>query len=96
MNTIINFIDQLVAEKGFETEDVEVLDQIKSDLMTRLEDRINAMIINNIGEEHLADFDAIVDSKNEEKMALFIKANISDFDEKLAQEMISFRLMYLK
>ena len=49
MNTIINFIDQLVAEKGFETEDVEVLDQIKSDLMTRLEDRINAMIINNIG-----------------------------------------------
>ena len=93
MNTIINFIDQLVAEKGFETEDVEVLDQIKSDLMTRLEDRINAMIINNIGEEHL---DAIVDSKNEEKMALFIKANISDFDEKLAQEMISFRLMYLK
>lgn len=95
MKTLEEFIGKLVEEKGFDTTDEEVITQIKADLLSRFEDRVNAMIINNVPEEMLGDFEKVADSGNDDEMEAFIKKNVPDFEEKLATEMISFKSMYL-
>lgn len=95
MKTLEEFIDKLVEEKGFDTTDPEVITQIKADLLNRFEDLVNVMIINNVPEEMLADFEKVSDSGSDEEVEAFIKKNVPDFEEKLATEMISFKSMYL-
>ena len=95
MKNLDEFISRLVEEKGFNTKEVEVIDQIKADLMSRVEDRINAMIISNLDVEVLPEFEAIIDAGDESKVEAFVKKNIPDIDEKLAAELLAFKSMYL-
>ena len=95
MKTIEEFIDLLVLEKGFDTKDQAILDQIKSDLTSRFEDRINAMIITNLSEDLLPEFEKLLDSNNQEEINTFLKKHIPGIEEKLASEMLQFKNMYL-
>lgn len=95
MKNIEDFVDKMVSEKGFDTKDPEVLEQIKSDLLERVGDQMNAMIMTNIPESKLADFEAILDTKDEEKIATYIKEQIPDIDEKTAGVLLSFRNSYI-
>ncbi len=90
MKNLDEFISRLVEEKGFDTKEVEVIDQIKADLMSRVEDRINAMIISHLDVEVLPEFEAIIDGGDEAKVEAFVKNHIPDIDEKLAAELLAF------
>lgn len=49
-----SFVDRLIGEKKLpENLEKEVIEEIKKDLLTRVEERINAVIINNLSEEQL-------------------------------------------
>ena len=95
MKNIEDFVDKLVSEKGFDTKDPEVLAQIKSDLLERVGDRVNAMIMGNIPEEKLVEFEKVLDSKDEDKIAEYIKGQIPDIEEKTAVVLLSFRNTYI-
>jgi hypothetical protein len=95
MKNIEEFIDRIVAEKGFDHKDPEVLAQIKADLMSRLEDRINAMILSNLPGDKLEEFDKLLDTNDELATNEFLKNNIPDVEEKLAAEMLEFKSIYL-
>ncbi len=96
MNNIIeDFINRIVTEKGLEHKDPEVLAQIKADLMSRFEDRLNAMILSNLPSDKLEDFNKLLDSKNDEAINEFLKNNVPDVEEKLATEMLEFKSLYL-
>ncbi len=95
MKNIEEFIDRIIAEKGFDTKEPEVLAQIKADLMSRFEDCVNAMIVTNLPEDLLEEFSKILDDEDEEKTNAFLMANIPDVEEKLAAEMLEFKSMYL-
>ncbi len=94
MQNIDEFIDRIVAEKKFETKDPEVLAQIKADLAESVGDHINAMIMSNIKEEKLTEFEEILDTKDEEKITKYIREQIPDIDEKTASVLLSFRTVY--
>jgi hypothetical protein len=89
------FVDQLILEKGLETEDPEIHAQIKEDLLERVESRINAFILSNIQPQDLEEFDKILDEDSEEKTQAFIQSHIPNFDEKAATELLTFRSLYL-
>lgn len=95
MNTIEDFIDQIIKEKGFDTKDPEVLVQLKADLMERAENRINAMIITSISEDDMDDFNTVLDTNDEEKIQTFIRTHVPDIDDRVALELAQFKMMYL-
>lgn len=95
MKNLDEFIDQLVEEKGFDTKDPEVITQIKADLMSRLEDRINAMILRNMPEDLLSEFEQIMVSNKEGEVEAFVQKNIPDMEEKLVTELLTFKNVYL-
>lgn len=95
MKNIEQFIEKVVEEKGFDKKDPEVVAQIKADLTSSLEDRIDAMILANIPEDALTSFEKVLDGGNEEELNTFVKQYIPDLDEKLAVEMLTFKNMYL-
>ncbi|MFA6386397.1 MAG: DUF5663 domain-containing protein [Candidatus Paceibacterota bacterium] len=95
MKNIEEFVDRLIKDKGFKEEDPEVLAQMKSDLMDRVENRINAMILSHINSDKLEDFEKIIDGGNEEEIQNFVKKDVPDIDEKVAMELLTFKNIYL-
>jgi ATP phosphoribosyltransferase len=95
MNNIDDYINLIIKDKGLDSESPEVLAQIKSDLSESIENRINAMIITNIPEDKLEDFEKALDSNDQEKIQAYIKKEIPDIDQKVALELAHFRAFYL-
>lgn len=95
MENLEQFINRIIEEKGFQNEAPEVLTQIKEDLLESVERRINAMIIKNLDEHILPDFEALLDADNKEKIQVFIKQHIPDIDERVAAELLEFKTLYL-
>jgi len=89
------FINDLIAEKGFDTEDPEVTAQIQADLLEGAERRIDAMILANMPPEDLEAFEAVIDGGSEEALQSFVKERIPNLDEKVALELLNFRTAYL-
>lgn len=90
------FVDTLVSEKReFEGLEHEVIAQIKRDLLSRVEDRINAVVINNIPEDKLSDFEKLTESGTDEEIQAFTLKVIPDLAERIASELIVFKQTYL-
>jgi len=89
------FIDKLIAEKSFENIDGETMAQMKEDLMSRIEDRINAAILEAMPEDKLEDFNKILDSGTPENIQKFTQENIPNAEEVIAKALVSFRERYL-
>ena len=90
------FIDQLVNEKGLQNLDPETLKQVKKDLSDRIENRINAVILEKLPPEKIDEFDKLLDSAGEKEIQDFCSKNIPDLDKVIANELISFRITYLR
>ena len=90
-----DFVDQLIAEKGLDSEDSEIKAQIKEDLLERIETRLNAFVLSNLQENDLEEFEKVLDEGSPEKTQEFIHAHITDFDEKAAAELLTFKAVYL-
>ncbi len=89
------FIDDLMAEKGFDTEEPEVVVQIKADLLESVERRINAMIVTNLPPDDLSAFESVLDSGSEEAIQAFVTERIPGLDQKVALELLNFRTAYI-
>lgn len=90
------FIDKMVSEKReFEGLEPGVIAQIKADLLSRVEDRINAVIIKNIPEDKMDEFVELTEKGTDEDVQAFSSANIPDLAQLIASELIVFKQTYL-
>jgi hypothetical protein len=89
------FAAKLIEEKGLTNLDEEVISQLNEDLKERLEDRINAMIIEKMPPEKLEEFENLMDKATEEELQKFCQANIVDLDQAVAAELLAYRQIYL-
>lgn len=89
------FIDRLIEEKNFKNIGPEVLEQIKEDLLDRVEDKINATVLEHMPKENLEEFNRLLDSANPADIQQFCQNNISNLDEIIAKELLNFRNIYL-
>ena len=89
------FVERLIEEKKFEGINSEVMNQIKIDLSDRVEDRINATILEHMPPEKLDEFNSILDNGNSEEIQTFCQNNIENLDEIIAETLVNFRSIYL-
>jgi hypothetical protein len=94
---LVSFVDRVIEEKNFPKDlEKEVLDQIREDLLSKVEDRVNALIINNLPEDKLEEFNKMLDSDiSDEEMQGFLSANIPNLAQLIASELIVFEQTYL-
>src|SRR3989338_6764699 len=90
------FINQFVEEAGMNKDlEEDVFDQLKKDLKERLENRINAVILSQVPEYKLGEFEKILDSGDDKAMQAFCSENIPNLPELIAAEFLSFRSRYI-
>ena len=95
MQNIEEFVSRLIEDKGFNEQDPEIIAQMKKDLLDRVENRINAMIVSILSSEKLPEFEKLLDGGSEEEIQKFVKGNIPDIDERVATELLTFKNIYL-
>lgn len=94
--TLEEYIDRLIEEKGFPDLTDEVRAQVKADLLTRLNDTINAKVIAALSDEDLGGFEKLVDANaSQEDVQKYIEAKIPDSTSFLAGVLLEFRKNYL-
>ncbi len=91
------YVDRLVEEKNFPKDlEAEVIDQIKKDLLSQVESRVNAVIISNLSEDKLEEFGILLDKDiSDLEMQKFCGENIPNLSELIATELLIFRDSYL-
>lgn len=89
------FAEKLLREKGVDDMDPEVTEQMEKDLVERLEDRINVMILEKMPPEKIEEFEKLVNTGGQEEIVRFCEANIPDLSQVVAAELVSFRTTYL-
>lgn len=91
------FAEQLMKEKGLTAMSLEpdVLQQVKIDILERMERRINATIIANLPEAKLAEFERHLDEESAEATQRFLDVAIPNLDLHIAVALREFRDTYL-
>jgi len=92
---LTTFVTRLVEEKQLGNIDTEVLEQLKADLMDRVEDRVNMMILKNLPEDALIPFEKLLEEENTEEIQKFCQQHIPNLQELLSAELLAFRKTYL-
>lgn len=91
------YVNRLVEEKNFPKDlESEVIDQIKKDLLSQVESRVNMVIISNLKEDKLEEFGNLLDKDiSDIEMQKFCSENIPNLSELIATELLIFRDSYL-
>ncbi|MEI8269882.1 MAG: DUF5663 domain-containing protein [bacterium] len=96
MKNIEDFVKKMLEEKGFDKQEPEVVEEMKKDLLKRVEERIHAVIVSNLPEEKLKEFTEMLNKDiGDEEMQNFCTTNIPGLDQLIASELIVFRQTYL-
>lgn len=90
------FVTQLIAEKGIADVPNEVMEQLKEDLLTRLNDYFNTRVIAVMNDEQLTGFNDLLDKKpTSEEIQQYVATVIPDQSEFIAGTLLEFRRVYL-
>jgi len=92
---VSEFVGRLMQEKNFQNLDQKVMSQLKDDLSERVEDRINATILQHMPPAKLEFFNELLDSATGEELQVFCQENIPKLDEVIAEALLDFRNTYL-
>ncbi len=89
------FVDRLLQEKQLDQTDPEILAELKKDLLSRVEDHVNAAILGEIPGDKLEEFNALLESGNSEQIVQYCQTNVPDFQNVIALTLSNFRNIYL-
>lgn len=93
---IPTFVDSLIEAKGLSYLNDNVLVEMRKDLTTRIENRINAIIASNIPEGVHAEFEKLVSSKaSDEEVQKFCLEKVPNLQSLVAADMAEFQSVYL-
>ena len=93
--TISAFIDKLLKEKGVTGLSDEVMTQMKSDLVERAENMVNANILANMPKDSLEEFEKKLDEGNDEEIQIFCRKNIPNLDQITSDALVKLQKIYL-
>lgn len=89
------FAKKLLEEKQLTNVDAEVFEQLQNDLVEKIEDRINMVILAHMPEDKLVEFERVLDGDSLEEIQFFCEKNISNAQEIISAELLAFRKTYL-
>ncbi|MFA5011159.1 MAG: DUF5663 domain-containing protein [Ignavibacteria bacterium] len=88
-------IDDIISTMN-EDLSLEIVEQLKSDYRTRIEDRINIAILDNIPKEKQKEFENLLDTEDEDKIQDFLFKNVPNFGGVVINAIKEFRQLYIK
>lgn len=90
------FVDKLIQEKGFPDITPEVREELKKDLLVRVDDFITARIIATLSDEDVNKFEGMLkEGKSMGEVQTFVSQQIPDFTNFLARTLLEFKGVYL-
>ena len=89
------FIDQILFDKGADVLPQEVQDQMKQDLLERVERRINIAMLAAMPPEEVVNFEKILDAGSDTAVQAFVARHVPHADEVIAKELVEFKSLYL-
>lgn len=89
------FVNNLIREKKFPTENPVVLEEIKADLMERVEVFLNAGLLALLPETEMERFDQLLAGENDEPLQSFMKQHIPNLQDRVADILLDFKAVYL-
>ena len=97
MQTIDEFIESLLNDKGITNIEPEIREELKADMKKRLEDEINRAAIEALSEEKAAELAKLVEQPDftNEKMTEFMTNSGVNLTEVALETMLRFRNFYL-
>jgi hypothetical protein len=90
-----SFTDSLIANKGFDGLDADVLAEVRSDLLSRLEDRVNAALLAHLPAEKSSELEKLLDAGEDKAIQDFISTSVPNVQEVIAEALMTFRQTYL-
>jgi len=90
-----SFAARLTEEKGLNGLDPEVRAQVEKDLVDRLEDRINAVLVAHLPPERVAECGQVLDTDDAAAIQKFFAEAVPNGSELIAAEMLAFRDTYV-
>jgi uncharacterized protein DUF5663 len=92
----IQFVDKLIEEKGLQGLDEEIRLQLRTDLLRRLEDRINRAIVASLNTHQLAQFEHLIDTNKIDSLQDFLYKQGINVNGVIASAMSEFHASYLE
>ncbi len=93
--TLDQFVERLMEEKGLTHLEPSVQDEMRSDLMTRVNERLNAEMVAALPEGKVAELDTVLDGGAPDAVRAFFMANVPNVDDVFAKTLMDFRAAYL-
>lgn len=95
--TLEEFAEKLLEDKGFKDLDNEVREEMLQDLVGRLNNQINASLIEALPPEKAEELNKMTDDENtkESEIQKFFAENVTDFTGVFVSALIGFRKTYL-
>ena len=95
VNVIDEFVNRLLEEKGVSDLDPEVVEQMKKDLASRVEDHINVALVEQLSPEKLEEFEKILKQSDAQSSQEFLSQNIPDLNQVVGDALLRFRIIYI-
>lgn len=89
------FVERLMVEKNLVNLEPAILQEIKSDLLQKAEDKIKVAIFDQIPSEKLPEFNELMEADDEARLQAFVKEQIPNLEELTAASLVDFRNTYL-
>lgn len=90
------FVNGLLEAKGLSYLDDAILAEMRKDLLSRIENRVHAIIASNMPEKYQAEFEALVDSEEtDENVQKFCSEKIPNLAELVTIDLARFQDTYL-
>jgi len=90
------FAENLLLEKNLNNIDEATLRQMREDLVDRLERVTDKVVVDNIAENKLPEFEKMIDSgAKPADVQAFVSANVPNLGPKLTEAYFDFRRLYL-
>lgn len=94
--SLLQFVDKLIEERGFPDLTPEVADELKRDLLVRIDDFITARIIAAFSDEDVKIFEQMLkDQRPQDEVQQFVSTHIPDYLNFLTNVLLEFRGVYL-
>lgn len=93
---LIQFVDSLIDQKEFPDLSPEVREEIKRDLLERVDSFITAKLIAALSDDDVASFEQMLnDGKSQEELQQFMQSHVSNPTELVTEALTEFKGVYL-
>lgn len=94
--TLEQFVENLLVERGLTSVDEAVLAELRTDLLTRIGERLNAEMVALLETDKVEELNDLLDADAEPDVVReFFVSNVPNYQEVLARTLMDFRTSYL-